>query len=170
MSVIFLAKKMIFQKVWRFHHQNWFGWGNHGNLKGLHCTLHHSQHSDGMIFQNIPAIDKLPRLHVSFSAASLFFFSESTLGVKEMGSSWNFASQLCLCESRLNSSSSIWQQNRRHTAGWNRFNWSQLSFYSFFCPSMLFSRQTGWDARWSQRSQFSDLVKRNFKKQLFSRP
>lgn len=38
-----------------------------------------------------------------------------------------------------------------------------------FGPSMLFSRQTGWAAQWSRPSQFSDPVKRNFKKkQLFS--
>lgn len=58
MSVIFFANKMIFQQFWCFHRQNLFSWGNHGNLKGLHCTLHHSQHPDGMILQNIPAIDK----------------------------------------------------------------------------------------------------------------
>lgn len=54
----FFANKIIFQKLWHFHRQNLFSWGNHGNLKGLRCTLHHNQHFDGMIFQNIPAIDK----------------------------------------------------------------------------------------------------------------
>lgn len=51
----FFANKMILKKIWHFHRQNLFSWGNHGNLIGLRCTLHQNQHFDGMIFQTSPS-------------------------------------------------------------------------------------------------------------------
>lgn len=80
-------------------------------------TAHHATVSTlmGWYSKNIPARDKHRQNFTTsmFPSQQRLYFSGSTR--ENETNSWNFASQLRLCENRLNSSSSTGQQNRRHT-------------------------------------------------------